>query len=151
MSFSGHGGAQLALAATGKVLADHEHVHVRVRRIDGVDRPLPDGPFEHRRREGPLLRRALARDLHLRLQRGEIEILGECFVERRFQRQRWPFIGDVSHVILRNGADHLARHRQTPNAEREQHTHAHDLSLHDIPVRFVRREAHVSTSKRNRE
>jgi hypothetical protein len=81
----------------------------------------------HRRSQRPLLGGTLSRHTDLCPESREIEIPSECFVECRLQRQRWPFIGDVSDVILRNSSCDLASHRQTPNAEREQHTHAHDL------------------------
>ena len=74
--------AQLALAPAGQLLLHREHVHVRVQRIDGVERPLPDLRFERWRCEETLLSRPLPRDVELRLQRCECRVALERFVNR---------------------------------------------------------------------
>jgi hypothetical protein len=94
----------------------------------------------------------VARDIDLRPQRGDVEVLRQGFIEGGFQRQRRPLGRGVSRMLLRKGATcrSLARHPHLSDTEHEEHTHTDDRSLHDIPARFVCRSAHGSTNERNR-
>ena len=60
-----HGHSQETLAAAGQLLAEHEHVHVRVGRVERVDGPLPDRCLRRGRVEAVLLIRPLSCDGNL--------------------------------------------------------------------------------------
>ncbi len=85
--------AQAALPWTRDILAHHEHVHVRVRGVQRMDRPLPDLRLEGRRGEEPFLSRAFPDGLELSPERDELRVPGQHLGERRIQRQRRSGVG----------------------------------------------------------
>jgi hypothetical protein len=121
--------AKVAFAAPGELLGQHEHVHVRVGRVQRVDGPLPDLRLEHRRRQEASLRGPRPRRVVVASQCDQCGIALERLVERRLDRQRRPC---RSRHILR---DDLGRREHSRHQRREQsklRRHASSLTLRDL-------------------
>ena len=121
---------QIAFAAAGQLLTEHEHVHVRVCRIQGVDGPLPDRSFQRGWRERSCLRRLLANHGQLRTQGEEVRVARDRGVHCRLQRQRGTVVLPRPDIVLTRGR--LRAHRgerlrndipaiECDNRERNEH------------------------------
>lgn len=86
----GHRGPELTFAAPGQILRNHEHVHGRVRRVDGVERPLPDLSLGHGGVEGARLGRTLADGASLLTEHDQFRIPLERFPNQVSQRDGRP-------------------------------------------------------------
>ena len=133
----GHRSPQIALAAPRQILGQHEHVHVRVRWIERVDGPLPDGRFDHRRIERVLLRRPLACGFRLLAERSQFRIARQRVLYQRGQcDNRAVVVTGVLAVLAADVRQRLARgsgYRHCAHGGRQRENSCRYWSSHTSP------------------
>jgi len=133
--------AQVAFAAAWQLLPNREHVHVRVQRIERVQRPLPDLRLETGGHQEPFLSRAVACRFELAAQGDQHRVPRERVVNRGFQTERRAFIDPLDDDVVKV-LPGLSHRSLACLAEKEKNSKNEESSRH-VPLAKEKKPLHA--------